>query len=74
MAGINIDTIQRMWNDTPDYSWNSLRQGLDRILGEQIISAEEYENLKWAITKLENLGEEFPASASDLFSELSHYL
>jgi hypothetical protein len=74
MASIGMDTIQRLWGKTSDFSWNSLRQGLDRILSEQIISEDEYQRINWAINHLENLGEPFPESASDLYSELSHYL
>lgn len=74
MADVSADTIKRLWNETRDYSWESLRQGLNMIFNKDIITQEMYDDIIWAINKLENLGEEFPESASELHSRLGHFM
>lgn len=56
MADVSRDTIDRLWNETRGYSWESMRQGLNTIFNKEIITQEMYDDLLWAINKLENLG------------------
>lgn len=74
MADVSADTIKRLWNETRDYSWESLRQGLNTIYNKDIITQKMYDDIIWAINKLENLGEDFPESASELHARLGHFM
>lgn len=66
--------MDRLWAATPDYSWESLRQGLESIRSREVVSYEEYQDLLYAINKLENLGEGFPESSSELYNLMSYYM
>lgn len=74
MVDVSLDTIQRLWNETRNYSWESLRQGLNIIFSKDIITQEMYNDIIWAINKMENLGEPFPESASELYSQLDPFM
>ena len=74
MAEISRETIKRLWYATRDYSWESLRQGLREIWNYDVISTQTYEDIKWAINKLEDLGTDFPISDTELHQRLDHYM
>lgn len=74
MADVSTDTMNRLWYETRGYSWESARQGLDAIYRRDIITSRMYQDMLWAINKLENLGSEFPLSSSELYSKMSYYM
>lgn len=74
MADVSRDTIDRLWNETRGYSWESMRQGLNIIFNKEIITQEMYDDLIWAINKLENLGEDFPETSGELYSRIGHFM
>lgn len=71
---VSLDTVNRLWNETRGYSWESARRGLDNILSRDVISADIYDDMLWAINKLENIGEDFPTSPYELFSKINYYM
>jgi hypothetical protein len=74
MPDVSSRTIQQLWYETKDYSWEALRQGLDHILERQVIARQTYERMRWAINKLESLRIDFPTSASELEDRINFYL
>lgn len=74
MADVSFDTIDFWWQQTPDYSWDSLRQSLYQVLQNQTISDSLYNDLLSAVNKLESLKISFPKSSAELMSRLDHYL
>jgi hypothetical protein len=74
MANVSMETISRWWQATRDYSWESLRASLYQIAKEQAISSDLYQDLRWAVNKLERLGIDFPKSAGELHRRLDFYL
>jgi hypothetical protein len=74
MATVSMDTVSRWWQATRDYSWESLRSSLYQIAKENTVSQELYQDLRWAVNKLESLGVDFPKSASELYQRLDFYL
>jgi hypothetical protein len=74
MPDVSPQTIQQLWSETRESSWESLRRGLDTILERQIISRETHRRMQWAINKLESLRINFPTSASELQSRMNFYM
>jgi hypothetical protein len=74
MAEISRDAVITWWNATRDYSWESLRTSLYKIARQQTISQDLYQDLRWAVNKLESIGVDFPKSASELYQRLDFYL
>lgn len=74
MADVDVEVTKKLWYQTPDYSWDSLYRGLDNILSQNIISRQAYNDLRWAINKLVDLGANFPSSYYELHQRLDHYL
>ena len=74
MPEINSDTLKRLWVATKSSSWESLRQGLDIILAEEIIDLDSYNRIIFAINKLENLGVNFPLTPAELKSRVDFYM
>lgn len=74
MVDVSLDTVNRLWNETRGYSWESARRGLNTILSREIITPDTYDDMLWAINKLENIGADFPASSYELYSKINYYM
>jgi hypothetical protein len=74
MADVSMTAINRWWQATREYSWESLRQSLAEVTRKNVISRNLYRDLRWAVDKLESLGAGFPKSASELYKHVEFYL
>jgi hypothetical protein len=74
MADLSYQTINRLWQNTRQSTWSSLYDGLHTILDQDVISPEDYDDISYAINKLESLGVDFPTSAHELLDRLNFYL
>lgn len=74
MADVSRDIIRKLWYATPKSSWKSLLVGLDEIYGYDQITWDEYEDLAYAIRKLDKLGADFPDSPGELHQALDPFM
>jgi hypothetical protein len=74
MTEVSQETIQQLWYATPESNWDSLRQGLGTIYQRRVISVNAYEEMNWAIDRLQKLGVDFPSSPGELQMRIDPYI
>lgn len=74
MADLSFDTIQRLWRETRGYTWESLREGLDVIYENDVISDSTYDRLQRIIAHLQDLRVRFPRSPNELEDRINFYM
>lgn len=74
MADVHSEVIEKLWYATPQSSWMSLREGLNKLWSQRVIDTSQYEDIEYAVDRLEKLNIEFPTSAAELHSRMDHYM
>jgi hypothetical protein len=74
MADVSSDIVKQLWNATDHSTWESLIGGLNEIYELDVITTDQYEDLEYAINKLNNLETDFPDSPGELSRLLDPYM
>jgi hypothetical protein len=74
MADVSARIIKELWNATEESTWASLRSNLDEIYSYDVITISQWEELKYAIDKLEELETAFPDSPGELHQLLDPFM
>ena len=74
MADVGADVIKKLWYATSESTWVSLLGGLNEIYEYESITWEQYEDLVYAIRKMQKLQVDFPDSPGELHQALDPYM